>query len=262
MFTFFSTALLAIIHGLPVALAALLVDTAPSGVPRLAALAAAPLVYAAVFALSAALASLPYRASIAPGRLRRDLADPAYRARRLYGLCWTQLYYHKPVYSLVLALPLLKRAVFRLFGYRGALDVTLYPDTWIRDLPLLDVGKGVYVSNRATLGTNMAMNDGTLLVDRIRLGDGVLVGHLAAVGLGAVVEERAEIGVGALVGLRARVGTAASIQPGSILNHFSEVGERAIVGTMALVGLRAKVPAGGRVEPGGTATGRGAGAAA
>ena len=34
------------------------------------------------------------------------------------------------------------RDVFRIFGYRGSMDFTIYPDTWIRDLPLLDFGEG------------------------------------------------------------------------------------------------------------------------
>jgi hypothetical protein len=69
----------------------------------------------------------------------------------MYGLCWTSLYYCKPVYHFCLCVPWLKALVFRLFGYRGDLNFTVYPDTWIRDLPLLDFGKGAYISNRATL---------------------------------------------------------------------------------------------------------------
>jgi hypothetical protein len=49
---------------------------------------------------------------------------------------------------------------FRLFGYRGSMKFTVYPDTWIRDLPLLMFGEGAYVSNRATLRTNIVLSNG------------------------------------------------------------------------------------------------------
>jgi hypothetical protein len=50
---------------------------------------------------------------------------------------------------------------FRLLGHRGSLDFKVDPDTWIRDLPLRDLGPGAYVSNRATLGTNMVLSNTT-----------------------------------------------------------------------------------------------------
>ena len=82
-----------------------------------------------------------------PGSFPRDLRAPLYRGRRLYGLCWTAVYYFTPVYWLFLTVPLLRRALFRLFGYRGQMDFTVYPDTWIRDLPLLEFGRGAYVGS-------------------------------------------------------------------------------------------------------------------
>src|SRR5690606_32657555 len=101
--------------------------------------------------LISGLLSCPFQSAIIPGRFPRDLGESIYARRRLYGLCWTLVYYCKPVYAGWLAVPALKRLLFRLFGYRGPTDFTVYPDTWIRDLPLLHFGSGVYVANRATL---------------------------------------------------------------------------------------------------------------
>ena len=46
----------------------------------------------------AGLLSTPFHGAIRVGKLPRDLRDPAYRARRLYGLCFTAVYYFTPVY--------------------------------------------------------------------------------------------------------------------------------------------------------------------
>ena len=70
----------------------------------------------------------------------------------------------------------------RLFGYKGSLDVTIYPDAWLRDLPLLDLSPGAYVANRATMGTNMVRPDGTILVDRITVGAGAVAEDGTAAG--------------------------------------------------------------------------------
>jgi hypothetical protein len=37
---------------------------------------------------------------------------------------------------------------------------TVYPDSWIRDLPLLPFGQGEYVANPSTIGTNIVLNKG------------------------------------------------------------------------------------------------------
>ena len=76
-------------------------------------------------------------------------------------MCWTSLYYCAPAYYLCLSLRPLKALAFRLLGHRGSLDFKVDPDTWIRDLPLRDLGPGAYVSNRATLGTNMVLSNTT-----------------------------------------------------------------------------------------------------
>jgi acetyltransferase-like isoleucine patch superfamily enzyme len=240
-----SFAYLTTIFGLPVAASGALLALAgargwPAVVPSLLAL---PVVFTTLFVVTAGLLSLPHRHAIRPGRFPRDLRDATYRARRLYGLCWTSVYYATPLYFLVLALPWLKWLTFRLFGYRGQMQFTVYPDTWIRDLPLLDFGPGAYVANRATLGTNVALARGTLLVDRISIGPGALVGHLTMLSTGTVIEEGAEVGVGCAVGSKVRVGRHAHLGACSAVGHRVEFGERAYVGTMSSIGLGARVGA-------------------
>ncbi len=147
-------------------------------------------------------------------------------------------------------MPLLKRLTFRLFGYRGALDFTVQPDSWIRDLPLLDVGPGVYVSNKATIGTNMCLQNGDILVAPVRIGPGALIGHLCMVAPGASIAEGAEIGVGVAIGLNVRVGRGAKISSCAIVNHGAVIGDRCEVGAGAYVGAKAVVESGVSIPPG------------
>jgi len=196
----------------------------------------APLIYASLLPLVAGLLSLPHQKGIVVGVFPRTVSHPTYFHRRLYGLCWTSVYYCTPVYHLCLSIPVLKKLTFRLFGYRGSMAFTVYPDTWIRDLPLLHFGKDVYVSNRATLGTNIVTRNGGILVDEIRLDDGALVGHLAMLGPGVRLERGASVGVGSGIGLNTRIGEQARVGAMASIGHGVQVGRRAKIGDAAAVG--------------------------
>jgi carbonic anhydrase/acetyltransferase-like protein (isoleucine patch superfamily) len=202
---------------------------------------------AALFAVWAGILSRPFQWALKPGRFTRDLRAADYRARRLYGLCWTAVYYCTPIYFLVLSLPPLKRLVFRLFGLPGSCDFTTYPDTWLRDLPLVELGPGAYLSNRATIGTNIVMANGRILVDRVRIGARALIGHLSMLGPGADIGSGAEIGVGCGVGLRTRIGPGATIGPMSTVGNGVQIGARTKVGMQCLIGSGATLAAGLRL---------------
>ncbi|MBF0495816.1 MAG: hypothetical protein HQK58_04465 [Deltaproteobacteria bacterium] len=178
-----------------------------------------PLTFSLAYVLTAGLLSLPHQKAIIPGKFPTRIDHPVYGRRRLYGLCWTAVYYFTPIYFLFLTVPILKKLLFRLFGYRGQMDFTIYPDTWIRDLPLLNFGQGAYISNRATLGTNIIFRKGFILVGPVTIGDGVLIGHLAMLAPGVVVEKEAEVGVGVAVGLISRIGERAIVGPCAVIEH-------------------------------------------
>lgn len=189
-----------------------------------------PFLWSILFVTIAGVLSIPHQSSVRPGKIKRCISDRRYFHRRLYGLCWTAVYYNKPVYFLCLSIPLLKWLTFRLFGYRGSMNFTVYPDTWIRDLPLLHFEDGVYVSNRATLGTNIALSNGFLLVDRITLRSKSLVGHLAMLAPGVEMQHGAEVGVGGAIGIGTKIGRDASVGPRCSIGHGVLLGNRATVG--------------------------------
>ena len=207
----------------------------------IASVAMFPAIFIVSFALIAGGVSRVAKKGIQRGKFPREAMHPVYLMRRIYGAAWTQLYYFKPVYAVVLAIPVLKKVVFWLYGFQGSTDFVVYPDTWIRDLPILNVGKGCYLSNRATLGTNLCLSNGRILVDAIRLSDKVLIGHLAKVAPGFRADASAEIGVDSSIGIRVRMGEHSNIKPVVTLNHGSVLGIRAEVGTRSYVGLKAKI---------------------
>jgi len=241
---------LILITGLPLAAAGLVASMAPSMAWGVAALTLLPAVYCVGYVLTAALLSRLTRASIVPGRYPRALGHRIYGPRRLYALCWTALYYCGPLYHAVLAIPLAKRVVFRLFGYRGNLDFQTYPDTWLRDLPLLSIGKGAYLSNKATISPNMCLKNGKIIVLPVKIGAGTMIGHLTMIAPGVDIGSDCEVGVGAAIGVNVCVGAHSLIGPESVLDHDSVIGERCSIGTRAYVGRKTVIRAGLRIPPG------------
>lgn len=206
----------------------------------------------------AGLMSMIGKPGIKRGKFPRDLDHPVYCKRRIYGLCWTQLFYCKPIYSIIVSIPIFKRMVFRLFGYKGSMDITLYPDTWIRDLPLLKFSAKTYLSNRATIGSNICLNDGTILVDGITTGESTMIGHLVMVAPGCKIGAKSEIGVGTALGIRARMGMSSIIKPTCAVNHGVVIGDNCDIGSHTYLGLKAiignniVIPSGSNIPSGST----------
>jgi len=250
MFRFLSTSYLALILGVPSIATGLLVRAASGTLLFWPALAAAPWLFLWVYVTTAGLLSRRHQRGVRPGRFRRDTSTPLYRDRRLYGLCWCTIYYFPTVLSLCLAIPSLKRWTLRLFGWRGSLDVTLYPDTWLRDLPVLEVGEGAYIANRSTIGTNIVQKAGFILVDAIRIGAGSVIGHLAKIGPGAKIGAGSEIGVGTAIGFRVVIGEDVVIGATTTVDHGAVVGDNARVGTSCYIGKKAVIEPGASVPPG------------
>jgi carbonic anhydrase/acetyltransferase-like protein (isoleucine patch superfamily) len=223
-----------LIYGLPTAAIVALLTDLPSVRAPVAIMA--PLLWTLVFLGIAGLLSVPHRFAVTAGKFLRDLNDPLYFHRRLHGLCWTTVFYNKPAYFTCLSIPAFKWMTFRMFGYRGSMNFTVYPDTWIRDLPLLHFDDGVYVSNRATLGTNIVLRNGYLLVRSIRLRSKALVGHLAMLAPGVELGVGAEVAVGGGIGIGTKLGSGSFVGPCCVIEHGVRLGANASVGAQSYVG--------------------------
>lgn len=233
-FPYVSTLYLTLIYGVPTLSELLLMSKADHF--RQLATVTAPISWTLAFLLVAGALSLPHQFSIRPGKFRRDINDQLYFHRRLYGLCWTAVYYNKPIYYLCLSIPFVKWMTFRLFGYRGSMNFTIYPDTWIRDLPLLNIEDGAYVANRATLGTNMVLRNGRLLVAPITLRARAMVGHLALLAPGVELRSDAEVGIGSGVGIKTVLHEASLVGSFCWIGHRVQVGHHASVASNSYIG--------------------------
>lgn len=210
-----------------------------------------PIAFLLTFVLIGVFWAQISKAGIIEGKFPRIPEHPIYALRRIYGAAWTQVYYFKPLYAVCLAVPALKWLLFRGYGYKGDLGVTIYPDTWIRDLPLLRaLDSRCYLANRSTIGTNMCINDGSIIVGPISLGPSTMIGHLSMIGLGTRISGHSEVGVKAALGLRVSIEKAAEVKPGAEVNHGTLVHEKAIVGTSAVVGTRSVIGPGVEIKPG------------
>lgn len=194
----------------------------------------------------AGILSLPHQRHMIEGRMPLDTGLRSYFHRRLYGLCWTSVYYSGPIYYTLLGIPMLRTGLFRLFGYRGGMAFTIYPDTWVRDLPLLDFGDGSYLSNKATIGSNMIfIRNGKkeIEVGRIKVGKNAMVGHLTMIGPYADIGDDVQIGVGCGIGRKVRIGDRAVIGDTVVLDHGAKVEECSIVPTRSYVGMGRRITA-------------------
>lgn len=208
---------------------------------KLAFVAIAPATFMSTYLLTCILFARVGVKAIINGRFPRDVKHPVYGPRSVFGTMWTAVYYFKPLYWAFLANDFTKKVMLRGFGYKGSLRVTLYPDTWIRDLPLLNLKDGAYLANRATIGTNIVMKDGKILVDGISVGEKSVVGHLAVLACGAQIGDNSEIGSATALGIRTHVGNECNIGPRSDLNHGAYVANGTKIGACSYLGIKAQV---------------------
>jgi carbonic anhydrase/acetyltransferase-like protein (isoleucine patch superfamily) len=215
-----------------------------------------PAIFSLMYVTVCGFLSRPFQQAIICGKFPRKTNHEVYGPRRLYGLCWGAIFYFYPLYYAFLSIPLLKKYLLWLFGYRGTTSFTVYADTWIRDLPLLKLSQGAYLSNKATLGTNMCFRSGFILVDYVRVAESALIGHLSMVAPGVSVGASAEIGVGTAVGIRARVQEDVKIAGHCSINHGADIGKGCDIGPASYVGVRAvlrnnlRIPAGANIPNG------------
>ena len=240
---------LVVIVGGPFALLAAATRATRSPVAFYLLLALSPALYAIGYVLFAGTLSRLTLRAVTPGRYPRDVGHRVYGPRRLYSLCWTAIYYSGPLFHAVLAIPGLKRVTLRLFGYRGSVDFQTYPDTWLRDVPLLSIGKGAYLSNKATISPNMCLRNGKIIVLPVSIGAGTLIGHLTMIAPGVDIGADSEVGVGAALGINACVGAHTLIDHEVILDHEAAIGDRCVIGTRTYVGRKAVIRSGLRVPP-------------
>lgn len=175
--------------------------------------------------------------SLRPGRFRRDAEDPGYRLRSLYTSALRRFMYNPAVLEVIFAEADLQTLFLRTFGYRGQTRFTLYPNAWLRDLPLLDLGQDCYLGDGIVLGTNqVSVDQQFLIVDRISIGAGTVFDQQCMVGYGSSVGSKCVIGARVMIGMRTRICDEAQVRPGSGIGHHCRIGARVRIGHDVMVG--------------------------
>jgi acetyltransferase-like isoleucine patch superfamily enzyme len=225
----------------PAAIAVTPFVLAVGSLQKILALAFAPAIFLVSFVSISTMLSTPFQKAIIPGKFPRDISHIVYGPRRLYALCWCAVFYTSPVYYALMSVKSLKKAFMWGFGYRGAPNVEIAPDAWLRDLPLLKFGEGVYTANKCTIGTNICLADGHILVDSIALGAKTMIGHMTMIAPGCKFSDHIEVGVGSGIGIRVKVGDKTRIGPTTTVNHGAVIGANVDIGTMSYIGLKCKI---------------------
>jgi len=70
-------------------------------------------------------------ANIKAGTFERNPEEKDYKDRLVYTKVFRKFIYNPAILNEILSCDILKTAFFRTFGYKGALDFTIYPNCWL-----------------------------------------------------------------------------------------------------------------------------------
>lgn len=175
--------------------------------------------------------------NIQPGSYPRDATNPGYKDRLAYTQELRKFVYNPAILNLVFSDVKLKKLFFRTFGYQGQLDFTIYPDCWLRDLPLIDIGEGVYLGDGIVLGTNQVSVDQKMVtVGSIKIGRNSIFDQRCAIGYGTTISTDCVVGFQVAIGLRCTIGQQVKIGGYSGIEHRVQIGDQVRIGSSSKIG--------------------------
>lgn len=187
---------------------------------------------------------------IRPGRFHRHQNDTDYAARIQYTTSLRAFVYNPMVLNIIFCNEELKKLFFRTFGYPGALNFTIYPNCWLRDLPLLDIGKGAYLADGIVLGTNQVSTDQQFVtVGPITIGErsifdqACMIGYHTVVGADCIIGIRCAIGIKCSIGDQTHIGEVVNIGHGSRIGRDVSIGQASVIGNFCVIEDGVEIPA-------------------
>lgn len=175
--------------------------------------------------------------NIKAGKFERNRANKDYNDRVVYTSELRNFLYNPAVLNIVFSDQELKEKFFRAFGYQGAVNFTIYPKCWLRDLPLLDIGENVYLGDNILLGTNQVTPDQkTLVVGSIKIGDNCIFNQGCTVGGGTTIDKDGVIGFEVAIGFKGTIGNAVKIGDRSTIGHGCRIGDNVTIGYHSKIG--------------------------
>lgn len=175
--------------------------------------------------------------NIKAGKFVRNREEKDYNDRIIYTQELRNYLYNPAVLNVIFGNQPLKEKFFRAFGYKGEVSFTIYPKCWLRDLPLLDIGKNVYLADNILLGTNQVTPDQkSLVVGKIKIGDNCIFDQGCSVGGKTTIGQDGIIGFEVAIGFKNRIGDHVKIGERSTIGHGNRIGENVTIGYMSKVG--------------------------
>lgn len=192
--------------------------------------------------------------NIKTGRFERTVDNPTYKSRVLYTKELRSYVYNPALMNTILLEKELKALFFRTFGYQGQLDFTIYPYAWLRDLPLLDFGKGAYLADNIILGTNQVSVDQKLIsVGPIKIGARTIIDQNVGIGYKTTIGDDCTIGFRSSIGIKCQISNSVHIGSISTIGHGTHLGKNVVVenncfiGDLCVVEDNIKIPFGSNI---------------
>jgi len=175
--------------------------------------------------------------SIVSGHFQRDPDDKLYKGRLYYTKELRKFMYNPPLLNLIFSEQDLKALFFRTFGYKKNLNFRIYPNAWLRDLPLLDIGNNVYLADGIVLGTNQVSQDQRYItVGKIVIGDNSIFDQNVGVGYRTTFGKNCSVGYGTSIGIKNQFGDDCQIEEVVSIGHGSKFGKNVTLGQNTYVG--------------------------
>ena len=176
-------------------------------------------------------------ANIKPGAFLHQTENQDYRDRLTYTKAFRKFAYNPAVLNEIFSDSELKEKFFRTFGYKGALDFTIYPNCWLRDLPMLDIGSGSYLADGILLGTNQVSTDQKVLkVGKITIGERCVFDQQCKVGYNSRIGNDCIIGIQTAIGLKCKMGNNVKVGEATTIRHSVTIGDDVTIGAETQIG--------------------------
>lgn len=175
--------------------------------------------------------------NIKVGSFKRDIESKDYSDRLIYTKAFRKFIYNPAILNEIFSCAELKEAFFRIFGYKGALDFTIYPNCWLRDLPVLDIGSNTYLADGILLGTNQVSVDQKILkVGTVKIVERCVFDQDCKIGYNSKCGNDCIIGIQTSIGLRCRMRDNVKLGEATTIRHVVTIGENVIIGSESQIG--------------------------
>lgn len=188
--------------------------------------------------------------NIRAGKYLRDDNNPHYQHRLIYTQQLRNFVYNPAILNIIFTDKTLKERFFKLFGYQGNVSFTIYPDCWIRDLPLLDIGENAYLGDGILLGTNrVSLNQKHIRVSPISIGAHTVIDQHCSIGPDSHIGHRCALGYNTKIGAKVYIGHKTHAEENISIGNCVTIGKESRIGQSTLIGNFCTIEPGADIPP-------------